>query len=139
FRAEVAALSLQAPSIPIVSTASGDWLGAGEATSPDYWARHLREPVRFSAAIARVLEAGTGQALLEVGPRNTLVSLSRQPPSLQKQKVAAVASLADAPDGEHAALLAAFGQLWARGVALDPAALDRRQRQIGRASCRGRR
>src|SRR5690606_14843378 len=130
FRAEVAALSLQAPSIPIVSTASGDWLGAGEATSPDYWARHLREPVRFSAAIARVLEAGTGQALLEVGPRNTLVSLSRQQPSLQKLKVAPVASLADSPDGEHATLLAAFGQLWARGVALDPAALDRRRRRL---------
>src|SRR5690606_16481691 len=129
FRAEVAALALQAPSIPIVSTATGDWLGAGEATSPDYWARHLREPVRYSAAAARLLEAGSGRALLEVGPRNTLVSLARQQPLLQEKKVAAVASLGAEPEGEHVALLEAFGQLWASGAALDPAMLDRRQRR----------
>lgn len=130
FRAEVAALALQAPSIPIVSTATGDWLGAGEATSPDYWARHLREPVRYSAAAARLLEAGSGRALLEVGPRNTLVSLARQQPLLQEKKVAAVASLGAEPQGEHVALLEAFGQLWASGVALDPAVLDRRRRRL---------
>src|SRR5690606_29735752 len=130
FRAEVAALALQAPSIPIVSTATGDWLGAGEATSPDYWARHLREPVRFSAAVARVLEADAGRALLEAGPRNTLATLARQQPLLQQKKVAAVASLGAEPQGEHVALLEAFGQLWASGVALDPAVLDRRRRRL---------
>lgn len=130
FRAEVEALRRAAPSIPIVSTATGDWLGEAEATSADYWARHLREPVRYSAAIARVLERGGDQVLLEVGPRNTLAALSRQQPLLQKQRIAAVASLGDAPDGEHVALLGAFGQLWGQGVGLDPAALDRRARRL---------
>ncbi|MEL1263987.1 amino acid adenylation domain-containing protein [Pseudoxanthomonas putridarboris] len=125
FRAEVEALTRNAPRIPIISTATGDRLDEASATSPDYWARHLREPVRFSTAIARALDV-PGRALLEIGPRNTLATLSRQQPLLQKQRIAAVASLADAADGEHAQLLGAWGQLWSQGVALSPQRLDRR-------------
>lgn len=128
FRAEVEALERHAPSLPILSTATADWLQDAQATSPDYWARHLREPVRFSGAIAQVLDR-PGRVLLEVGPRTTLAVLSRQQPLLQKQRIAAVASLADNADGEHAALLAAFGQLWTHGVDVRADQLDRRTRR----------
>ncbi|WP_334178676.1 amino acid adenylation domain-containing protein [Pseudoxanthomonas sp.] len=128
FRAEVEALVRSAPSLPIVSTATGDWLQHEQAVSAEYWARHLRQPVRFSTAIGRVLDR-PGRVLLEIGPRNTLASLSRQQPLLQTQGIVAVVSLADQVQGEHAALLGAFGQLWARGVELSPAQLDRRQRR----------
>ena len=129
FRAEVEALQRHAPTIPIVSTASGQWLEAAQAMSADYWASHLREPVRFSTALAQVLDR-PGRVLLEIGPRNTLSALSRQQPAAQKQRIAAVASLADQIQGEHAALLGAFGQLWAQGVELSPARLDRRGRRL---------
>ena len=125
FRAEVAAVARNAPSLPIVSTVSGDWLDAETATSADYWARHLREPVRFAAALDRVLD-GPAHALLEVGPRATLCTLARQHPKTQKQQAAAVASLADAPDREVALMRLAAGQLWCHGVAIDPAVFDRR-------------
>jgi amino acid adenylation domain-containing protein len=128
FRAEVDALVRHAPRIPILSTATGEWLDDASAGSPDYWARHLREPVRFSPAIARMLET-PGRALLEIGPRATLATLARQQPLQQKQRVAAVASLSDAVDGEHAQLLSAYGQLWSQGVALSPPQLDRRARR----------
>ncbi|WP_394696756.1 amino acid adenylation domain-containing protein [Pseudoxanthomonas japonensis] len=128
FRAEVEALERHAPSLPILSTATADWLQDAQAMSPDYWARHLREPVRFSGAIAQVLDR-PGRVLLEVGPRTTLAVLSRQQPLLQKQRIAAVASLADNADGEHAALLAAFGQLWTHGVDVRAEQLDRRTRR----------
>ncbi|QNP40683.1 polyketide synthase [Lysobacter solisilvae (ex Woo and Kim 2020)] len=125
FRAEVAALTLAAPRIPIVSTATGDWLDAAQATSPDYWAAHLREPVRFAAALGRVADT-PARVLLEVGPRATLAALSRQHPDVQKQHLAAIATLADAPSAEATNLRLAAGQLWARGVALDPDMFDRR-------------
>jgi acyl transferase domain-containing protein len=125
FRAEVAALTLSAPRIPIVSTASGDWLDAASAMSPDYWAAHLREPVRFATALGRVLDT-PARVLLEVGPRTTLASLSRQHPGMQQHHLVAVASLADAPAAELTSLRLATGQLWARGVAIDPAMFDRR-------------
>ncbi|GAB3384694.1 amino acid adenylation domain-containing protein [Lysobacter fragariae] len=125
FRSEVAALKLSAPATPIVSTATGEWLDADSATSPDYWASHLREPVRFAAALGTLL-AASSRVLLEVGPRNTLSALSRQHPMVQKQQAAAVASLADAPDVEASSFRSAVGQLWCRGVAVDITAFDRR-------------
>ena len=129
FRAEVEALARNAPSLPILSTATGAWLDDHQAVSPDYWSRHLREPVRFSAAMAQLLDR-PGRVLLEIGPRNTLATLSRQQPLLQKQRIAAVASLADRVEDEQAALLGAFGQLWSRGIAVSAAALDRRDRRL---------
>ncbi|MGY0560481.1 amino acid adenylation domain-containing protein [Luteimonas sp. A277] len=129
FRAEVEALPRQAPSIPIFSTATGDLLDAEQAVSADYWARHLRDTVRFSGALASALEVVQPRALLEIGPRNTLTALSRQQPLLREQGVAAIASLGDNPAGEATALLDAFGQAWSRGLALRPELLDRRARR----------
>ena len=128
FRMEVEALARGAPTIPIVSTATGDWLTDEQATSAGYWAQHLRLPVRFSGAIARLLERRE-HVLLEVGPRSTLATLARQQPLLQKQRITALASLADAPEREHAALVAAFGHAWAAGLPLLPESLDRRERK----------
>ncbi len=130
FRAEVAAVARHAPRLPLVSTANGDWLDADSAVSPDYWARHLREPVRFAAALGRVLDAPArvlpAPLLLEVGPRATLSTLARQHPDLLKHRIAAIPSLVDAPGTEAASLRQAAGQLWCRGVAIDPQRFDRR-------------
>lgn len=128
FLAEVAAVTRSAPNIPVVSTATGDWLDADTATSAEYWARHLREPVRFATALGRVLDTPS-RVLLEVGPRATLCTLSRQHPGTQKQHIAAVPSLADTPDAELRCVRAAVGQLWTRGVPLDPSVFDRRARR----------
>ncbi|MGH8075937.1 MAG: aminotransferase class III-fold pyridoxal phosphate-dependent enzyme, partial [Lysobacter sp.] len=125
FHAEVAAVSLHAPQLPLVSTATGDWLDEAAATSPDYWSRHLREPVRFATALGRLLDV-PGRVLLEVGPRATLSTLSRQHRDVQKAQITAVATLADTADGELGSFRLAAGQLWCRGVAIDPAGFDRR-------------
>lgn len=124
-RAEVARLRLSPPRIPIISTATGDWLTSQEAVSPDYWASHLREPVRFASAIGRILDAES-RVLLEAGPRATLCTLSRQHPVGQKHHIVAIATLGDHPDAEESAVRLAAGHLWARGVPLDPALFDRR-------------
>ncbi|MGV8940242.1 MAG: amino acid adenylation domain-containing protein [Lysobacter sp.] len=133
FRAELAGMALSTPAIPLVSTATGTWLGDEAATSVDYWARHLREPVRFAAALGQVLVDGLDQeparVLLEVGPRASLSRLSRQHPEVQKSQVASIASLDATPDAEVASLRQAVGQLWSRGVAMDPAVFDRRSRR----------
>ncbi|GAA5076124.1 polyketide synthase [Lysobacter panacisoli] len=125
FREAVAAVRLNAPTRRIVSTVTGDWLDDASATSPDYWARHLREPVRFAPALQCLLDVPT-RVLLEVGPRATLNALARQQPDVQKQRMAVVATLADNPASERRDVLAAAGRLWSTGVAIDPAAFDRR-------------
>ncbi|UNK50280.1 amino acid adenylation domain-containing protein [Lysobacter sp. S4-A87] len=129
FREAVAAVSMNAPSLPVVSTVTGAWLDAATATSPDYWARHLREPVSFSPALQTLLDVPT-RVLLEVGPRTTLNALARQQPAVQKQRMATVSTLSDSPENELRDLRAASGRLWSQGVAIDPASFDRRERRL---------
>lgn len=126
FRDEVAAMQLQAPVIPIVSTATGLPLTDAEATSPDYWAGHLRQPVKFSAALERLLSDGP-HALLEVGPRATLTPLARQHRTVAGSVM--VASLGDHVDDERHACLHAMGVAWSHGVPVRVDALDVRQRR----------
>ncbi|MFC3715268.1 amino acid adenylation domain-containing protein [Luteimonas soli] len=128
FRAEVAAVERHAPQLPVLSTATAQWLDAETATSPDYWARHLRQPVRFSAALLQALDL-PARVLLEVGSRTTLAALSRQHPQLAKAGKAAVSSLAADAEGELIEFRRAAGQLWMHGVAIDLPSLDRRQRR----------
>jgi acyl transferase domain-containing protein len=49
FTAAAAKLRLQAPKLPLVSTLTG--ANGGDFTAPEYWARQLREPVRFAQAV----------------------------------------------------------------------------------------
>src|SRR5690606_26285309 len=124
----VAAVERHAPQLPVLSTATAQWLDAETATSPDYWARHLRQPVRFSAALLQALEL-PARVLLEVGSRTTLAALSRQHPQLAKAGKAAVSSLAANPEGELLEFRRAAGQLWMHGATIDLPSLDRRQRR----------
>ncbi len=79
FAAVVAELPRQAPVIPFVSSLTGDWITAEEATDPGYWARQLREPVRFADGVGRLLE-DPANVYVEVGPGRTLTTLLRQHP-----------------------------------------------------------
>jgi acyl transferase domain-containing protein len=63
-------LAPSAPSIPILSTVTGDWAGA-EAFGAEYWARNVREPVRLAPAVER-LAAGGHTVFVEIGPHPAL-------------------------------------------------------------------
>jgi acyl transferase domain-containing protein len=63
-------------SVPWCSTVTGDLLD-GRECGPDYWARNLREPVRFSAAIGR-LAADGHRVLLELSPHPLLLPAMQQ-------------------------------------------------------------
>jgi len=74
FAKAVGAVSLSAPTLPIVSSVTGGWLTAAQATDPQYWIRHMRATVRFSDAVTRLFEI-QNIALIEAGPGHTLDSL----------------------------------------------------------------
>jgi amino acid adenylation domain-containing protein len=115
FTARVRAVALRGPDLPYVSCVTGGWVSEAETTSPDYWARHFRAPVRFADGLATILADGP-PVLLEVGPGNTLATLARQGGARS-----VVASLPDAgrAQPDDAALLEALGRLWVAGVAPD--------------------
>ncbi|XRD90835.1 amino acid adenylation domain-containing protein [Dyella nitratireducens] len=126
FRQEVEKIALAAPRIPIASTLTGGMLSDDEATSAEYWTRHLRGTVRFSTALQSLL-AEPQYAFLEVGPRTTLSLLARQ--HSQSRGRVVLASLADSPSNERAAWLDAVGQCWSYGVDISVGQLDHRQRK----------
>ncbi|MET0622455.1 MAG: SDR family oxidoreductase [Pyrinomonadaceae bacterium] len=68
-----------APRIPFVSNVTGTWVTTAEATDPRYWARHLRQTVRFDAGLRELLRESE-RILLEVGPGHTLSGYARQHP-----------------------------------------------------------
>jgi acyl transferase domain-containing protein len=131
----VRGVKLSPPQIPIISTVTGRELGASEATDPGYWARHLRETVRFSSAVERALSDGKERVLLEIGPRTVLATLAKQTVPEKAQAVLAsldVGALDPSSDpDEESVFLKALGQAWALGAPLDVEALfegDERRR-----------
>ncbi|WP_038168836.1 type I polyketide synthase [Thiomonas sp. FB-Cd] len=108
--------TLLPPTTPIASTRTGAWMREEDATSADYWVRHLREPVRFSPAVRAALARHPGALFLEIGPRTTLTGLVRQ--HGPAGTVFALPSLGDAPDRESAQMLLAQGALWTAGIDL---------------------
>ncbi len=125
FEALVSAVKLSAPTLPIFSTLTGALLKADEATDPRYWARHLRETVRFSPAIRAVLADIAHPVFVEVGPRGTLATLVRQH-ATKLRPAPAVSLLADNPEDECSAWRLAAGRLWTMGADIDLLPLDER-------------
>jgi len=112
-------IKLSAPKIAFISTVTADWITDAQATDPSYWARHLRETVRFSEGV-KALWQHPERLLLEVGPRTTAATLARQQSTDKRQQVA-LSSLNDSAEdnAEWGALLGALGQLWLCGVNID--------------------
>ncbi|MFE1273319.1 SDR family NAD(P)-dependent oxidoreductase, partial [Streptomyces sp. NPDC058758] len=74
FREIAGGLTFHPPVIPIVSNVSGTLATDEELTSPDYWARHIRQAVRFHDGV-RYLEAAGVTRFVELGPDGVLTAL----------------------------------------------------------------
>ena len=112
-----------APRIPFCSNVTGTWITDEEATSPEYWGRHLRATVRFAAATETLL-AEPSVVFLEVGPGHTLTSFVRSHASWVAGR-SAVTSLRhprETADGAVHVRRAVAG-LWSAGVRIDPGVL----------------
>jgi amino acid adenylation domain-containing protein len=112
----VAAVERQPPAIPFLSSVTGLWITDEQATSPAYWARHLRETVRFGDGAQELLRLASCVAL-EVGPGHTLSTLLKVAGAPQERVVPSLGY--DAERGGRRAVLEAVGRLWLQGVDVD--------------------
>jgi phthiocerol/phenolphthiocerol synthesis type-I polyketide synthase E len=117
----VRGIPLAAPKLRFLSNVSGDWITEAQATDPEYWAAHLRRPVRFGAAVAALLAEGGRWALLECGPGRQLAGLARMQVAkagAAQRALAPLTSLPNAgePGGDLATLAATSAALWVTGV-----------------------
>src|SRR5581483_3056101 len=119
FTAECAAVGCAEPGLVLVSALTGRPETAA-VTEAEFWARHVREPVRFADAVAGMRAAGVS-TFIEIGP----------------DPVLSAAGPATAPDGageawipvlrraqpEAVTMVQAAAAVWARGGAVDWAAV----------------
>jgi amino acid adenylation domain-containing protein len=128
FTALLRGISYGKLSIPFVSNVTARWITEREAGSPEYWAGHVRQTVRFADGIGELLKDAEN-VLLEVGPGQTLTTLARQHRSSSAEQ-AIIPSLPLAGADEERGLLEALGRLWMTGRAVDWPAFQAPERRL---------
>jgi acyl transferase domain-containing protein len=133
FRSQIQKVRLNPPKIAYISNVSGDWITAAEATDPDYWVKHIRQPVKFYDGLKHLLQ-DSQHVLLEVGAGRTLSTLARRHPHKTNEQVI-LTSLRHPQDQcqdlqpDIKFLLTTLGQLWLAGVPIDWAAFYEHERR----------
>ncbi|GAA0856499.1 non-ribosomal peptide synthetase/type I polyketide synthase [Aliiglaciecola litoralis] len=110
--------TLHAPSIPIVSTVTGDLIDSQRIRTPQYWLDNIRQSVNFASA-ANTLMQQNNYTYLECGPGNTLSSLLRSC-SDKPAQVQCVSSLKHPLEtaSDNDVFEAAQAKLWTTGIHL---------------------
>lgn len=121
FRAVAATVHFHPARIPLISNLTGKVISAGEVSNPDYWVRHIRGAVNFSASMETLREKGY-QVFLELGPSPALLGMGTLClpegfgvwlPSLGKRR----------PDWQQ--MLESLAGLYVRGMDVDWKGFDR--------------
>jgi acyl transferase domain-containing protein/NADPH:quinone reductase-like Zn-dependent oxidoreductase/NAD(P)-dependent dehydrogenase (short-subunit alcohol dehydrogenase family)/acyl carrier protein len=123
FRELAASLEYEPPRIPIVSNLTGEL--ADEIASPDYWVRHVREPVRFADGI-RHLETQGVTRYLELGPDGVLSAMAAQ--TIEADALLVPTLRKDRPDTE--ALTGFLAEAHVHGAHIDWATVLKNGRRV---------
>ncbi len=107
---------LHKPTIPIISTVTGQQLSDREAQDHEYWVQHLLKPVLFAAATANRL-AEPSVVFLECGPGQSLESAVKR--QLQQGMPHAVVGSLYVGEDSVNALHASLGKLWIEDIHID--------------------
>ncbi len=116
FTEEVKKVRLHPPRIRFASNVTGTWITPDQAMDPSYWARHLRQTVRFCDCVEELLKE-PNRVFLEVGPGYTFSMLVWQHPNRTEEHV--VLSSTRHPkekESDLAFILNTLGRLWLAGI-----------------------
>jgi acyl transferase domain-containing protein len=118
FHEELKNHRFKAHSIPFISNVTGTWISDDQATSPEYWVRHVRATVRFGDGMKKLMERSS--VVLEVGPGNTLCSLLLES-NLRADVSSVFPCMRDRTQHvcDKEFLLTTVGRLWQFGVHVD--------------------
>ena len=112
-------VKLNPPRIRFISNVTGTWITDEQATNPNYWGQHLRQPVKFSSGISQLLQQFEG-VFLEIGPGRTLSTITTQHLNPEaKQQVLTCLRHPQEQQSDVSFLLQTLGRLWLFGVEID--------------------
>ncbi|WP_406501861.1 SDR family NAD(P)-dependent oxidoreductase [Streptomyces sp. NBC_01590] len=114
-----AELTYREPQIPVISNVTGALAGPYQLCSPDYWARHVREAVRFHDGVGTLREEGVTR-YLELGPDAVLAPMAHTALD-DADSLFAATMRRDRP--EPTTLFTALAQAHTRGLPVDWATL----------------
>ncbi|MFF6954850.1 acyltransferase domain-containing protein, partial [Streptomyces iakyrus] len=108
-------LDYQPPQVPLVSNVTGEVAEAATVCDPEYWVRHVREPVRFADGVRAARSAGVS-VFMEVGPAAVLSVMGQE--CLPDDPVT-WSALSRGPQAPAEALLSGVGSAFAAGARVD--------------------
>jgi len=112
FRQVANQVSYHLPRIPLISNVSGEW-ATTTVTKPEYWVKHIRQPVCFAQGMQTLKKSGY-QIFLEVGPKPILLGLARQ--GWQGEESGIWLASLRANESNWTSLLTSLGLLYQQGV-----------------------
>jgi acyl transferase domain-containing protein len=129
-RLGVRGLRLGSPQIACISSATGKWLTAAEATDPNWWLRPDPSPQRLPECIDTLLK-DSGRVFLEVGPGNSLSNQVREhaPAGIERTTLHSIGGSLE-EDNDTARMLDTLGQLWLVGLEVDWAGFYSQERRL---------
>jgi acyl transferase domain-containing protein/SAM-dependent methyltransferase/acyl carrier protein len=113
-------VEMRAPRIPVAWNVTGGALPSGSVPNPEYWRRHLREPVKFADGINYLHQQGY-RTFLEVGPHPTLIALAQQ--CTRDEAALFLPSLRRDKD-DRTEILQSVAKLYVHGAPIDWAGID---------------
>lgn len=119
FERAVAEVTFSPPQIDIISNVTGALITTEMAT-PEYWCRHVRQPVRFATGMQTLHQQGA-EVLIEIGPKPTLLGMGRQ--CLPEKNLTWLPSLHPIPS-DWQQILQSLATLYVRGVPVDWSRFD---------------
>ena len=120
FADQLSRIELHQPQRVIISCNSGQVLSDKEATDPQYWLNHIRQPVQFAPAVQTANRALREPVWLEIGPGRGLASMVKR--NLDDEQVTRVfTSTRHASESidDQRFFLNTAGHLWSAGVEFD--------------------
>ncbi|MCF3650810.1 SDR family NAD(P)-dependent oxidoreductase [Synoicihabitans lomoniglobus] len=131
FAARVRTVTLHPPQRRIISGVTGQDMTAADAIDPAYWTRHVREPVRFAAAVNTAATSTRHPLWLEVGPGRGLASMvKRCLKSVDSTRVLTSTRHAAETTDDYTHLLSTLGSMWCAGAQVNwPAWFSDQSRQ----------
>ncbi|MDF5730186.1 MAG: type I polyketide synthase, partial [Rhizonema sp. PD38] len=126
------------PRIDLISNVTGK-LATAEIATPEYWCRHIQQPVKFAASMETLVQQGY-EVFVECGAKPTLLGMGRQclpdvdkrrsSPQLWESEHVAGSNFPFLPSlrqgqSEWQEILQSLGELYVRGVRVDWSGFDR--------------